>query len=1261
MEYVDEIIKTVNEEPMLQPSLHIASDKTEIIDNPTMEPNIASLVSDMDEQHEGAAIDRPTSIHIHDRLIDKTEQTQTDTNEKILSLCPTCDTCNNERILNMCQQCDTPLHPQDEHLEETLELFNLATTIEDSIYTQDYSPPKAIPSHAFRMLIDLGANRSATCHKNMLQDYKPIKKKAIAGPNKNEGDIIVEGIGYYPWYTPCHQKLLIRCYYSPDLNETIVSPTDVILTQNIKYQGFTIHTNVITGKGNIKFINIDGVCHAEYSIEMHNRLWYYIDNAQTQHDISTQSKNRTKAIINRLTKIAEHELWHQRLIHPGKTIMEDIHNHVKGVPKLKGNQFYKCVSCMLSKMSKNTKCNHQDFFDCDVIKLEIPHPNSSDPVKSTTDINATHSKDIKRGDEIHIDFGFMRGEFSEKDPNGRIITSVDGYNSYAIIVDRATRWIWILLTKSKHPPIEFTEKILKSFKPTTYQRRIRTDQGGELAKSQEFQEMIANHNYILEPTGAYTPEQNGMAERPNQTLGQMTRCLLHSSGLSDKYWSYAILHAVYVKNRLPHYSIKKTPYEAFHGRKPDLSHLRCFGSKVIIRNHKRSKKLHMKGREGYFMRYTGTDKNIIYLDSKTKQEKTEKFAMFDEAHYTSRPSTNIPPTAIALREAGYTQDVRKYSLSHDDEPIKVKMLSPHAKMPTQGSTNAAGWDIYSPVDLSIPPHTTQILPTHISIQCPNGTYGRIASRSSLVLKHGINTMAGVIDADYRGDIGVILHNANNKEYTIKKGDRVAQLIFEKINDTEIQEVNELSTTERQDKAFGSSDKISFMHDDTTPTKTFDHINSIISSYTPTMIEMSLDPYDNLLTHQIKLEGKHKTAGLDITTCPQRQLPLLQKCIKGTPSARIPKWRSTLKFSYIHSINDTPITSTQQIETIIRSLRKEKCKSVNITFATMKKTSVHPEKGIPQLYFDQLRCIAHHIHDIKHDEETINNMGTFTRRTLKLRSDWGDWNQSEYKQLDNYHEQGMFSEPVPLPPGANCLPLIWTYLIKLDGTKKSRCVCNGSKHQTGRVTIGETYAGNVDQYSSKVFWAGTAIHNYITIGADITNAFAEAPPPTAPLYVYVDDVYREWRRARGLSDIPKGYVLQVQKGIQGHPEAPRLWEKHIDKVLRNKGLVPSKHEPCLYSGTYNGEHVLFLRQVDDFAISSRYTKTCYDLIADINRDMKTKIKELGILTRFNGTDILQSRNFVKISNKTYIEKISKGKNINQQQAAFPLPIISDPKY
>lgn len=132
----------------------------------------------------------------------------------------------------------------------------------------------------------------------------------------------------------------------------------------------------------------------------------------------------------------------------------------------------------------------------------------------------------------------------------------------------------------------------------------------------------------------------------------------------------------------------------------------------------------------------------------------------------------------------------------------------------------------------------------------------------------------------------------------------------------------------------------------------------------------------------------------------------------------------------------------------------------------------------------------------------------TRKKLQMQEDWDEWRNSEFQQLDQYAAQNMFSEHMQLPLGANCLPLIWEYLKKNDGRKNSRCVANGSKTQSGRVTLGETYAGNVDQYSGKVIWAGTAIHNYITIGADISNAFAEVPPPIAPLYVYVDRGFNE---------------------------------------------------------------------------------------------------------------------------------------------------------
>ncbi len=68
-------------------------------------------------------------------------------------------------------------------------------------------------------------------------------------------------------------------------------------------------------------------------------------------------------------------------------------------------------------------------------------------------------------------------------------------------------------------------------------------------------------------------------------------------------------------------------------------------------------------------------------------------------------------------------------------------------------------------------------------------------------------------------------------------------------------------------------------------------------------------------------------------------------------------------------------------------------------------------------------------------------------------------------------------------------------------------------------------------------------------------------------------------------IPPGYVIPVLKAMQGHPESPRLWEKSIDKVLRDVGLTPTVHEPYVYHGTIDGERILFLRQVDDFACVS----------------------------------------------------------------------------
>jgi hypothetical protein len=199
------------------------------------------------------------------------------------------------------------------------------------------------------------------------------------------------------------------------------------------------------------------------------------------------------------------------------------------------------------------------------------------------------------------------------------------------------------------------------------------------------------------------------------------------------------------------------------------------------------------------------------------------------------------------------------------------------------------------------------------------------------------------------------------------------------------------------------------------------------------------------------------------------------------------------------------------------------------------------------------------------------------------------------------------------------------LIKDDGRKKARCVCNGSP-KMGTVTLGETYAASLDQTAARIFWAAAALKNMVVIGADASNAFAEAPPPVAPLYVTIDKLFREWWTKKGRPPIPKDYVLRVKGALQGHPESPRLWAILIDKIICRLNLQPCHHEPCLYYTTnYKGTNktVMFLRQVDDFAVACEDAKLSKQVIQDINDEMTIDVKELGQIDRFNGIDVEQT--------------------------------------
>ena len=137
--------------------------------------------------------------------------------------------------------------------------------------------------------------------------------------------------------------------------------------------------------------------------------------------------------------------------------------------------------------------------------------------------------------------------------------------------------------------------------------------------------------------------------------------------------------------------------------------------------------------------------------------------------------------------------------------FQVKLNYEDAQAPTRGSDEAAGYDLYSYESETVVPKQIKLIDTGISIRVPEGTYGRIAPRSS-VSKKGILINAGVIDRDYRGPVKVMVHNLSNNDYVIKKNDRIAQLILEKIKTPPVELVEELDDTVRGEGGFGSTGK-----------------------------------------------------------------------------------------------------------------------------------------------------------------------------------------------------------------------------------------------------------------------------------------------------------------------------------------------------------------------------------------------------------------------------------------------------------------------
>lgn len=273
----------------------------------------------------------------------------------------------------------------------------------------------------------------------------------------------------------------------------------------------------------------------------------------------------SKEVTASLSQPEEAKMWHRRFAHinPQHLVQTSQQNCVKGLPKLARN-FPQCEPCQEAKSKR----------------------------VSFKPIGTIRSK--KPLELVHMD---LCGPLPKP--------SREGHRYFFTIIDDYSRKVAAYPLKEKSEAFDVFQRFQRRAERFLNERivAVRTDNGLEFA-NEKFSSLFEEQGMRHERTNVYTPEQNGTAERFNYTAVDGIKVLLKDSGLSDGFWSEALLHFVYTWNRVCHTGQKITPFELYGGRQPSVKHLKPFGTKAFVGVPKQlRRKLDMRAKKGVLVGY----------------------------------------------------------------------------------------------------------------------------------------------------------------------------------------------------------------------------------------------------------------------------------------------------------------------------------------------------------------------------------------------------------------------------------------------------------------------------------------------------------------------------------------------------------------------------------------------------------------------------------------------------------------------------------
>ncbi|KAI5344111.1 hypothetical protein L3X38_011988 [Prunus dulcis] len=314
------------------------------------------------------------------------------------------------------------------------------------------------------------------------------------------------------------------------------------------------------------------------------------------------------------------DLWHRRFGHLNMSSLKLLKEQdmVVGLPEIKEDRQV-CEGCVLGKQSR--EAFPREAISRASTPLELIHSDICGPMQTVT----------KAGNRFFLTF-----------------------------IDDCTRMCWVYFLRHKSEAL----CVFKKFKATVelqsgYKlKQLRSDRGGEYT-SMEFERFCDNAGIERQLTTPYTPQQNGVAERKNRTIVEMAKCLMLEKKIPFDFWAEAVNTSVYILNRCPTKALsKKTPFEAYGGRKPGIKHLKVFGSLCYAHVPKQQRqKLDLASKRCIFLGYGSCEKGYRLYNIETEKVIISRDVIFSENecwdwNTKKETSVNIQLTEIREEEQG---------------------------------------------------------------------------------------------------------------------------------------------------------------------------------------------------------------------------------------------------------------------------------------------------------------------------------------------------------------------------------------------------------------------------------------------------------------------------------------------------------------------------------------------------------------------------------------------------------------------------------